>query len=247
MKLNEGGNIFKNSAGQPATQRIRREDIPATVLWLELRTGLSFPTRTWLGTTGKKETSGDLDISVDEKLIDKETLIQTLLRNGVDKSDIKKSGDSVHVRAPIGGDPNNGFVQADLMFGEPDWQSFSMAGAPEGSSLTGMSRHIILASVVTAINPNLKWSYKHGLVDRQTNTTIEDGKSAKKLSEVTGIPITKLNSADDILSVISQRPDYERLISAARETLAKNDIMLPESAPLPGTAAWFRTFSDKFV
>lgn len=245
--LYEGGNIFKDSLGQPATQRIRREDIPATVLWLELRTGLSFPTRTWLGTTGKKETSGDLDISVDEKQIDKDTLIQILLKNGVPKTDIKKSGDSVHVKSPIGGDPKNGYVQADLMFGEPEWQSFSMSGAPEGSKLTGMSRHIILASIVTALNPNLKWSYKHGLVDRQSNTTIENGKSAKTLSDVTGIPVSKLNSADEILDVVSKRSDYERLIAAARETLAKSDIVLPESAPLPGTAAWFRTYSDKFA
>lgn len=246
MVVNEGGNVFKGPDKEPLTQRINREDVPATVAWIERASGVAFPESTWLGTTGRKSSSGDLDLSVDESKLDKDTLVQSLLANGVDKNSIKKSGDSVHVKAPIAGDPNKGFVQADLMFGEPDWQSFSMSGSAEGSKLTGMSRHIILASVVTALHPGLKWSYKNGLVDRVTNTTIENGKSPATLSKVTGIPVAKLNSADDIIDAVSKRPNYDQLVAAARETLAHSDIQLPEAAPTPGTAAWFRTYSDKF-
>ena len=245
--LIEGGNIFKTPAGESLTQRISKENIPATIKWLESVTGIAFPIETWLGTTGRKSSSGDLDLAVDETKTTKEDLIKVLLSNGVDAKDLKKSGDSVHVKAPIAGDPNNGFVQADLMFGDPGWQAFSMMGAPESSKLTGMSRHVILASIVSALHPGLKWSYKHGLVDRVTNQTVNGGKTAKKLSDVTGIPVSKLNTADDILDAISKRPNYEQLIAAARETLAKSNLQLPEAAPTPGTAAWFRTYSDKFV
>jgi len=245
--LNEGGNIFKTPNGESLTQRINRDAVPATIEWLESRTNIQFPTETWLGTTGRKSSSGDLDLAVDETKITKEDLIKVLIAAGVDAKDIKKSGDSVHVRAPIAGNPKNGFVQADLMFGDPGWQAFSMMGAPEESKLTGMSRHVILASIVSVLHPGLKWSYKHGLVDRVTNTTVEDGKSAKKLSDLTGIPVGKLNTADDILDAVSKRPNYEQLIAAARETLAKSDIQLPEAAPAPGTAAWFRTYSDRFA
>jgi hypothetical protein len=108
-----------------------------------------------------------------------------------------------------------------------------------------MSRHVILASIVSALHPGLKWSYKHGLVDRVTNKTVDDGKSPAKLSQVTGIPVAKLNSADDIIDAVSKRPNYDQLVAAARETLAKSDIQLPEAAPTPGTAAWFRTYTDK--
>ena len=246
-KLFEGGNIFKTSAGEPLTQRINRDDVPATIKWIESATGLKFPMETWLGTTGRKSSSGDLDLAVDETKTTKEDLIKVLLAKGVDAKDIKKSGDSVHIKTPIAGDPKNGFVQADLMFGDPGWQAFSMSGAPEGSKLTGMSRHVILASIVAALHPGLKWSYKHGLVDRVTNTTVPDGKSAKKLSNITGIPLAKLNTADDILDAIAKRPNYDQLIASARETLTKSDIQLPEAAPAPGTAAWFRTYSDKFA
>ena len=247
MMVNEGGNVFKRTDGGSLTQRINQADVPATVKWIESVTGLPFPEQRWLGTTGRKSSSGDLDLSVDASTIDKETLIQTLLSNGVDRAAIKKSGDSVHVLTPIAGDPANGYVQSDLMFGEPEWQSFSMSGADEGSKLTGMSRHVILASIVNALNPSLKWSYKNGLVDRVTNATIENGKSPATLSKVTGIPVAKLNSPDDIVDAISKRANYSQLIAAARDTLAKSNIELPESAPTPGTAAWFRSYSDKFA
>jgi len=246
-QLNEGGNIFKAADGTPLTQRINRDDVASTIKWVESVTGIAFPTENWLGTTGRKSSSGDLDLAVDETKTTKEDLIKALLSKGVDAKDVKKSGDSVHVRAPIAGDPKNGFVQADLMFGDPAWQAFSMSGAPEESKLTGMSRHVILASIVSALHPGLKWSYKHGLVDRVTNQTIEDGRSAKKLSDVTGIPVAKLNTADDILDAVSKRPDYDQLVAAARETLVKSNIQLPEAAPLPGTAKWFRKYSNKFV
>lgn len=247
MHLTEGGNVFKGSDGSSLTQRINRDDVPATIKWIESVTGIEFPQESWLGTTGRKSSSGDLDLAVDELSITKEELIKILLSNGVDAKDLKKSGDSVHVKTPIAGDPKNGFVQADLMFGDPSWQAFSMSGAPEGSQLTGMSRHVILASIVSALHPGLKWSYKHGLVDRVSNTTVPDGKSAKKLSDVTGIPVAKLNTADDILDAVSKRPNYDQLVAAARETLAKSNIQLPEAAPLPGTAKWFRETANKIV
>ena len=246
-QLNEGGNIFKAPNGELLTQRIQRDDVPTTIKWIESKTNIAFPAESWLGTTGRKSSSGDLDLAVDETKTTKEDLIKVLLSAGVDAKDIKKSGDSVHIKAPIAGNPKNGFVQADLMFGDPGWQAFSMSGAPEGSKLTGMSRHVILASIVSALQPGLKWSYKHGLVDRVTNTTVPDGKSAKKLSDVTGIPVARLNTADDILDAIAKRPNYEQLIAAARETLAKSDIELPEAAPTPGTAAWFRNYTDKLA
>ena len=247
MQINEGGHVFKSPDGQPLTQRINRDDVPATIKWIEHVSDIRFPEESWLGTTGRKASSGDLDLAVDETAIDKDTLIKVLLSSGVDAKAIKKSGDSVHIMVPIGGRLGQGYVQADLMFGDPKWQAFSMSGGAEGSQLTGMSRHVILASIVSALQPGLKWSYKHGLVDRITNTTIEDGKSPATLSKITGIPAVKLNSADDIIDAISKRPNYDQLIAAARETLAKSNIQLPEAAPAPGTAAWFRTYTDKLT
>jgi hypothetical protein len=223
----------------------------------------------WLGTTGRKKgtdkepgSSGDLDLSVDESEVSKDDLIarlaawcrqqgipdEQILNTAKDKTRwIEKSGDNVHFRTPIKGNLNNGFAQTDFMFSpDPVWQQFAMRGGREGSAFTGESRAIILASIISALHPGLKYSYKHGLVDRATNTTIENGKNPATISKLTGIPVAKLNTADDILDAVSKRPNYDQLVAAARETLSKSDIQLPEAAPLPGTAAWFRTHSDKF-
>ena len=40
MILKEGGNIFKDADGKPLTQRINRDSVDPTLLWLEKITGL---------------------------------------------------------------------------------------------------------------------------------------------------------------------------------------------------------------
>ncbi len=274
MYITEGGNIFKNAEGAELTRRITRAEIPPTIEWLEKITGLDFseekdeedvPTK-WLGSTGRKDDSGDLDLAVDDKAITKEILADVLTRwcqqQGIPAEQIRNraktklapawkegwielTGDSVHFKTPINGDPKNGFAQTDFMFGDPKWQAFAMKGARQGDQYTGMSRHVILASIVTALNPTLKWSYKNGIVDRNTNETIEGGKDPQVLSKVTGIPVLSLMSADKIIAAIHKRPDYNVLIAGARETLAKSNIQLPESASRPGTASWFRELSHR--
>ena len=100
MILAEGGNVFKNADGSEATQRIMRDAVVPTVEWLEQLTGLNLVDN-MLGTTGKKESSGDLDLAVDANVISKDVLIQHLLAKGVPNTDIKKSGDSVNYKTQI--------------------------------------------------------------------------------------------------------------------------------------------------
>jgi hypothetical protein len=57
ITINEGGNVFKAPTGESLTQRINREDVPATIGWVESKTNISFPEESWLGTTGKQERS----------------------------------------------------------------------------------------------------------------------------------------------------------------------------------------------
>ena len=123
MKINEGGNIFKDEKGQAATQRINLADVNPTVSYLEKLTGLTLLDN-MLGSTGRKSTSGDLDLAINAKEHTKDELYQKLVAKGVDPKDIAKSGDSVHYKAPINGDPANGYVQTDFMFGDKNGKSF---------------------------------------------------------------------------------------------------------------------------
>ena len=131
--LNEGCNIFKDAEGTILTQRIDRADVVPTLSWLEKITNLQHEDF-MLGSTGRKETSGDLDVAVNQQDVSKDELVQKLAawctQNGKDpKAWIRKTGISVHFLTPIRGDENKGFVQTDLMFGDPEWMKWSMAGA----------------------------------------------------------------------------------------------------------------------
>jgi hypothetical protein len=238
VNLFEGGNIFKDEKGQPLTTRISRENVVPTVQWLEKLTGLNLVDN-MLGSTGYKETSGDLDLGVDAGKISKETLINQLIKRGIEPKDIKKSGDSVHLKTPILGSTSNGYVQTDFMFGDPNWQKFSLRGSPEGSPYKGLHRQILLASIAKA--QGLKWSHKHGLVDRDTNEVITQDPKEIAARLIDGVP-SDLDSVESIIKKIKDRQDYPQLTADAREAFAKDNIVLPESAPLPGTGAWFRQF-----
>ena len=97
MEILEGGNVFKNRHGMPATGRIDRENVVPTIQWLEQLTGLSLA-KNMLGTTGRAETSGDLDVAIDVSKISKDDFKKILLSKGVKSDDIKLSGDNVHYK-----------------------------------------------------------------------------------------------------------------------------------------------------
>jgi hypothetical protein len=74
MNIFEGGNVFKDADGRSQTQRINQTDVKPTLAWLEeLLPGLDLQNNT-LGSTGIRDTSGDLDIAVDSQQVTKEQL-----------------------------------------------------------------------------------------------------------------------------------------------------------------------------
>ena len=241
MKLFEGGNVFKLADGQPATTRISRENVVPTVQWLEQLTGLNLVDN-MLGSTGRKETSGDLDLGIDETKITKDVLIQQLLKRGVKAEDIKKSGDSVHLKTPILGDKSNGYVQTDFMFGDPEFQKFALNTGE--SDYKGVHRALLLASIAKA--QGMKWSYKNGLVDRETNEIIT--KNPQEIAEklINGTT-ADLSSVESIVKKIKARPDYEELVKDARDAFERDKLTLPEDTTLPGTGAWYRQFLNKRI
>lgn len=271
--LFEGGNIFKDANGE-LTRRITRSEIPTTIQWLEQITGLDFtmdkdeeevPIK-WLGTTGRKADSGDLDLSVDEREISKEELKSKLVAwaqsQGIPDKEIlntktyragwiQLTGDSVHFKTPINGDPKNGFAQTDFMFSaDPAWQQGSMLGGREGSPFKGEHRHILLASIARA--RGYKYSYKNGLMDPETNTTLPNGKDfnfiAKTLLGQTAT-VKDTRSVEAILDFIKKLPNYNELVANAKETLGKQGIELPEQfvsfeSKQVGTPSWFRRMME---
>lgn len=249
--LKEGGNAFKDETGTILTKRINRADVMPTIKWLETITGLEL-TDNLLGTTGKSETSGDLDVAIDANAVNKGEFASKLENYIMDQGGnprewVKKSGISVHFKTPINGDEANGYVQADFMFGEPDWMKFSLQGGKEGSDYKGAHRHILLASIAKA--KGMKWSFQNGLTSRDTGELIskDPNEIAKKLlGQMTSAK--DLATVESILNVVQRLPDYETLVADARETLSKDGVTLPEAAQLEsyatGTPSWFRRMME---
>ena len=250
------GNVFKDKTGGALTQRIDQGDVEPTVKWLEGITGLPL-TDNMLGTTGKKPTSGDLDLAVDEKNISKGEL-ESKLKAYAEKAGMEnataKSGISVHFLTPINGDPDNGFVQTDFMFGDPEWMKFPMAGEYGDDGIRGQHRHILLNSIGKArvsddYPQGLKWSYNKGLVDRATEEVItkDPNTIAKMLLGQTATAEIAM-SFPKIMNFIKKLPNYEDLTADAKPTLAKQGIEIPDHKQVesfqPGTIGWMRQMID---
>ena len=188
--LKEGGNIFKGSSGGSETIRIKREDVDPTLEWLEGILGIDLIDFK-LGTTGRKETSGDLDIAIDQEKVTKDDLIKKLMvwlnqnhpELELDKADAKeskrkvrqwiaKSGTSVHFKTPIRGDETNGFVQTDLMFGNPDFMLWAVKGESGPSEYRGGDRQNLINAIAT--QRGYAWSAFFGLKDRETGERTND-------------------------------------------------------------------------
>jgi hypothetical protein len=264
--LLEGGNIFKGPDKQPLTQRIATGDVESTVAYIEKITGLDFtkekqlddkkPVK-WLGTTGRKEdadgtfeknSSGDLDLSVDANEVDKKEFANKLIAQ-FGKENVKLTGDNVHWKTPIGGDPANGFVQADFMFSaNPLFQQGSMIGGQ--GAYRGEHRHIVLSSIARA--KGLKYSPKHGLLSATTDELLPNGNDWNQIAKVLlgqTATVKDVKSVDSILDYIKKLPNYEALIAGARDTLGKQGITLPENiisfeSAMTGTPAWFRRMME---
>lgn len=255
--LFEGGNVFKGPDKQPLTRRIKREEIPGTIAFLEKQTGVDFtldkdetgvPIK-WLGTTGRKADSGDLDLSVDANELDKKEFAAKLIAI-FGKDSVKLSGDSVHLKTPIGGNGEMGFAQTDFMFStNPKFQQGSMIGSGVDSPYRGEHRHILLSSIARA--RGMKYSPKSGLVDPETNEPVPNGDDwnaiAKQLLGQTAT-VKDIRSVESIVSYIKKLPNYEELIAAAQETLGRSGIELPKKEAIesyqPGSIGWMRQLID---
>ena len=230
--LTESGNVFKDQEKKPLTKRIDRADVDPTLKWLEsILVGFDLMNNK-LGSTGKKPTSGDLDIAIDSNVHSKEEIIQILTpwvkeHYPEDKlrSWIAKSGVSVHFKAPINGNPENGFVQTDLMMGDPIFLAWASSGEP-GNQFRGQHRQILLASIAKA--NGYRWSGFYGLTHRVTGDKTTDPR------EITNILLGPDRSPDEmttipsILNAIKNKDNYEELVSDAVATFPMYGVDFPD-------------------
>lgn len=249
MQINEGGNIFKDAAGQPATQRINQADVKPTLAWLErLLPGLDLQNNT-LGSTGLKPTSGDLDVAVDANRVTKEQLVKRLsdwaVKQDQDPRDwVRKSGISVHFKTPIGGDARNGFVQTDFMFmAKPEFSKFILRQDP-ASEYKGATRNVLINSIAKSMG--YKLNQNTGIEDRATGQLITD--DPDKIAQMLLTPQAvrdDLASVERIMAALKSDPRRDAKLADFRDHMQRAGTPLDENVETE--VNWMARLRDRIV
>jgi hypothetical protein len=230
--ITEGGNVFKDAAGVPRTQRINLADIRPTIQWLERVTGLPLLDN-MLGSTGQKATSGDLDLAVDSNRVQKDDLVRQLSdyvsRNGQDPRDwVRKSGTAVHFLTPIGGRADTGFVQTDFMFlAKPEFSKFILRQDPR-SEYKGATRNVLLNSMAKSMG--YKLNQIAGIADRATNNIITD--DPDEIARMLLNPRASrddLTSVENIMAALARDPRRDAKLADFRDHMAREGTPIDES------------------
>jgi hypothetical protein len=160
MRLNEFFTVRKGtlleSGSVPGVGAIHIDEIAPTIAYLEKALGLRLADNV-LGSVGKKEFSGDIDIALDlprEKVDDFVAKLSSV--PGV--SDVSK-GSVVVSKVKIqnydankqSDRPRTGFVQVDFMLGEPGWLKTYYHSPAQGESAYKGGVRTILISVIAAL------------------------------------------------------------------------------------------------
>lgn len=234
-----GGNVFKNKDGTSATTHIMKEDVLATVKWLESVTGLDFTSEVdsvtgypvkWLGSTGKKEMSGDLDLAVDANLVTKQELVEKLLKwvndNKLDQRDFIAKKSELHFKTPINGDVEQGFVQTDFIFFDDfEWGTFYYAGG-EKSNYKGAVRNILLSSIAKPLGLKVG---SRGVISRMTENVITtDPDYACEI--LLGSEFTRhdLRTVENIYRALKNDDLFEDRMHNFREFLVREKLTEPQ-------------------
>lgn len=237
MNIFEGGNVFKDVNGRAVTQRINQTDVKSTLAWLEeLVPGLDLQNNT-LGSTGIKDTSGDLDIAVDASAVTKEQLEHRLkqwaVSHGFKPEDyVRKSGTAVHFLTPINGRPDQGYVQSDFMFlKDVPWSKFVLGAMPSESKYKGRERNVLMNSIAKSMG--YKLNQVSGIADRTSDKVISnDPDAVAKLLLNRTATRQDLASVESILQALSTDPNRNTKLADFKTHMAREGLPFLESADL---------------
>jgi hypothetical protein len=259
MILKEGGNVFKDGDGQPLTQRINQTDIMTTVQWIERLTGIDFtqerdaygtPVR-WLGSTGRKASSGDLDLAVDANAVNKDELVARIqawaTAQRLDPKDwVRKSGTSVHIKTPINGDPNQGYVQTDLMFLKNlPWSTWALS-ASGGSRYRGQDRNVLINSIAKSLG--YKLNQNAGIMDRATNELIsDDPDKVAKMLLTPAATRADLATVESIVQALERDPKRDAKLADARDHFQREGVPFVESVEIDTEVNYLARLRDRIV
>jgi hypothetical protein len=151
--------ILAEGGAMPGVGAIHIDEIEPTLDSLEKILGIDLKNNV-LGSVGKKEFSGDIDIALDISNEDLPAFVEKL-QNIPEVLDLAKSSvimTKVKIadydpNKQVQGKPRTGYVQVDFMPGDPGWlKTYYHAPSEKDSKYKGVFRNLLLASIVARVN-----------------------------------------------------------------------------------------------
>ena len=151
VKLTEGG-------AMPGVGAIHIDEINPTLIPLEKELGIDLRNNT-LGSVGKREFSGDIDVALDietdkipefVKRLEKSNQILDIAKSSVIMTKVKIANFDENKETNAN---RTGYVQVDFMPGDPDWlKTYYHSPNEKDSQYKGVYRNIMIASIAGNIN-----------------------------------------------------------------------------------------------
>ena len=242
--------VLIEGGAMPGVGAIHTDEIRPTLAPLEKELGIDLMNNT-LGSVGKREFSGDIDVALQ---IDTDKIPEFVerLKKSSQILDIAKSS-VIMTKVKIAdfdkskedGRPRTGYVQVDFMPGDPDWlKTYYHSPNEKDSQYKGVYRNIMIASIAGEYNivpskqtiedgrpvssERFMWSPRDGLV-RVRRTPVPkksgDGYTKKNNNKIIGGP---WKTADDIAKNLGldngdDLDSYETLVTAIRKNMSDQE------------------------
>lgn len=150
IDLQEGGKALSSKN----VTRIAKEDIPATIKYVSKISGVPIKDLYPIGSVGKTDTSGDIDLAVDITNHHPQHVHERMLK-ALGGDDFGKYNDGIktgNYAVPIQGQKDK-LVQVDLMYVKnPKWAQFAYFSAGDRSKYKGAVRNILMSSVAATLD-----------------------------------------------------------------------------------------------
>lgn len=152
-------NVLTEGGAMPGVGAIHIDEIEPTLDALQKVLGIDLKNNT-LGSVGKKEFSGDIDIALEIKPEDIPAFVEKL-KNVPEVLDIAKSSvimTKVKIadydpNKKVEGKPRTGYVQVDFMPGDPGWlKTYYHAPHEKDSKYKGVFRNILISSIAAHLD-----------------------------------------------------------------------------------------------
>lgn len=138
--------------------KVSRWEIEPTLNALSEKVGieLEYLLGNLLGSVGKKDYSGDIDIAMQYRNDNTVSTFYTMCLEEFGEDNVVRHGKNVHIKFPIAEyepepddpQPRTGFVQVDFLFGDIDFMKiYSYAPSPEESDYAGTHRNLGIISI----------------------------------------------------------------------------------------------------